>query len=202
MHGHDGDRTRGRARPVRRAGRLAGLALAGLLALPGTSPGALPDTTAAGPLESQVKAAFLYRFTEYAEWPARPEPDAPFVFGVVGPSPVEGALRAALSGKTWNSRPCVVRAVENAQDLSGCQVVFVAASQVRRASEWLAAVRGSAVLVVGESAGFAAAGGTIGFFSEAGRLRFEINPGAAARAHLRLSSRLLDLAVIVHDARH
>jgi len=176
--------------------------LAALLGVLTAGPaGARPDSTSTSPLEYQVKAAFLYRLTQFAEWSPEPDGDGPFVFGVVGSAPLERALRTAVVGKTRNGRRCVVRSVSGPRDLHGCRVLFVGASQARHLREWIEALGGTPVLVVGESDGFAAAGGAVGFFTDAGRLRFEINPGAASRAHVRLSSRLLDLAVIVRDAR-
>ena len=91
----------------------------------------------------------------------------------------------------------MVRQVSNAEQAKICQVLFVAASERKRAAAILPDLKASSVLTVGESEGFAAEGGVINFKVEGGRARFEINTNAAERARLRISSKLLSLAEIV-----
>jgi len=94
----------------------------------------------------------------------------------------------------------VVHRMQDAARLRGCRVAFVSASERGRLPRILQAVRGSSVLLVGDSPGFAAAGGMIQFQTQDNRIRFSINPDAAERAGLRLSSQLLSLATIIHDS--
>lgn len=152
-----------------------------------------------GPTEYEVKAAFLYNFARFVEWPARAFPDAaaPVVIGIVGDDPFGDALDKAVSGRTVHNRPIVVKRLSESDDLKGCHVLFVAASDERRRLAVLSRVEAASVLTVGEVGGFSRAGGIIGFYLDQQKVRFEINVRAAERAGLSISSLLLSLARIV-----
>lgn len=149
--------------------------------------------------ETEVKAAFLFQFTRYVEYPASAfESDkAPFVMGVLGKSAIIDALREAVRGKNVEGRPIVVRQMSIGTELRRCHILFIPESQSHRLLEVLKTLVDAPVLTVGESAGFASQGGIIGFFTNQNRLRFEINLESARRAHLTISSKLLTLARIV-----
>lgn len=156
--------------------------------------------TAADPLnEYAVKAAFLYQFTRFVEWPPTmfPDPEAPLVLGVLGQDPFGDHLRAATQGRTANGRPIVVRHVRHGEQLRQCHVLFVSASEEARIPDVLRTVGTAGVLTVGDSPGFAEAGGTVNFVIEAARVKLEVNMAAAERARVRISSKLLTLARIV-----
>ena len=99
-------------------------------------------------------------------------------------------------------RPLAVRRLRDKAEAQLCQIVFVSSSESARLAEILVSLQGAKVLLVGETSGFAALGGTIEFTLEDDRVRFTINTDAAARSGLKLSSKLLALAKIVHDAGH
>jgi len=149
--------------------------------------------------ESQVKAAFLYNFVQFTEWPAGvfSSADAPLIIGYFGKDPFGGALEQIVSGKTVAKRPIAVRKVSQAADFGSCHVVFVPASETRAFREMARAIADLPVLTVGESPGFADHLGIINLVTEEGHVSFEINPSAAARSHLTLSSKLLRLATII-----
>lgn len=151
--------------------------------------------------EYDVKAAYLFKFTKFVEWPATAfsTPDAPFVIGIVGRDPF-GGLAQILEGKTINDRRLEVRTLSagDAAGLRACHMIFVTAAEERRLPEILAAVQGRSVLVVGESEGFASAGGTLGFALRQSRLGVEVNSAAARQARLKISSQLLNIAKIVN----
>jgi hypothetical protein len=151
------------------------------------------------PGEYEVKAAFLYNFLRFTEWPpdTLPAAGAPLVVCALGDDPFEGGLETAFQGKVVQGHPVEVRRVRTGADGRACQAVFVSASERGRLRQILESLRGSPVLTVGEVEGFARAGGIVNFVVEEGRVRFEVNPDAAARARLRLSSRVLNLARIV-----
>lgn len=156
---------------------------------------------AAPTAEYQLKAAFLFNFAKFTDWPddVFAGPGAPFAVCVLGRDPFGSSLDDTLRGKTIANRPV---AVERLRDLAGvqrCQMVFVTQSETGRLPAILRALRGAKSLVVGETAGFAHAGGAIEFTLEDERVRFTINPDATERAGLRISSQLLGLARIVHD---
>ena len=152
--------------------------------------------------EYEIKAAFLYNFAKFVEWPLSAFSDSrqPMSICVFGRDPFGRALEDALLGKTIGDHPVLLGHAKQPADLAGCHIVFVGAADSTRLPDLLTHLRGRAVLVVGESEGFASAGGTIQFVLDQNRVRFAINPDAAERAGLRISSKLLALAMIVHDA--
>ena len=142
-----------------------------------------------GPSEYDVKAVFLYNFVRLVNWPEGP-PTGPLRICVAGTHPIEEKLEETVRGETLEGQPLTVRTI--AQPDPGCEVLFIP----RRSgeSDYLRAVEGRPVLTVGESPDFIQQGGMINFFLDGKRVRFEINPTAATRANLRISSRLLQLA--------
>jgi hypothetical protein len=206
-----GARTLGRARRQPRrtaAGRPAGLARIGLaLALAilrvSTSIGAAasaPEPARDAALEYEVKAAFLYNFAKFVDWPEdAPGTDRPaLVIGVLGVDPFGESLDAAVRGKTVNGRALSVRRFAEPSDLEPCQILFVSASQARRLPEILTRLAGTPVLTVGEPEKFNRNGGIVRLVTEDNKVRFEINVDAAEHAGLQISSKLLALARIVH----
>lgn len=158
---------------------------------------------AAEPLtEAQVKAAYVYNFVKYVEWPATAFATAqsPVVLCVSAGDGLRGAF-AAIDGKQAQGRALQLRRAVRPDEYRACHILFVPESEERGAAELLRRVGSLPVLTVGEHDGFTAAGGVIGFVVRDDRVQFEINPDAAARADLKVSSRLLQLATIVRDAR-
>jgi hypothetical protein len=151
--------------------------------------------------EYRVKAAFLYNFAKFVEWPADSfkTPADPITICVLG-NPFGGRLEDTVNGKLIDDRRLVIRAIADSGEVQGCNILFVA-TEKRRSAELLARVKASPILTVGDCANFAAAGGVIGFKLESGKVRLEINVGAADRARLRISSKLLSLAEIVKEEK-
>ena len=151
---------------------------------------ALPASAQDASLEYRVKAAYLFNFTKFVDWPPGAMADgAPFTICVAGTSPFVSALEDTIRGETVAGRSLQSRV---AQGNEPCQVVFVPhevdpAPILKRA-------RMQPVLTVGESPGFLRQGGIINFVRDSGKVRFEINQEAAVGAQLRISSRLLRLA--------
>lgn len=146
-------------------------------------------------LEPDVKAAFLYNFTRYVEWPAESrKPSEPFRLCVVADSVITNAVKRTIEGESVNGRPLVMTAPRSVQDAHRCQILFVGRSEYRRASRLLAAVRGEPVLTVGDAARFTEQGGMIEFLLQDNRVRFDVNLRSAQRSKLRVSSDLLRIA--------
>ena len=162
-----------------------------------------PALTADRNSEYQVKAAFLVNFARFVEWPPQSfgGPNDPLVFGVYGNGLFSTALDQAISGKMIDGRRAVIRRVSEAGALRSCHVVFLPASEISHLGEVSNRLGGLSVLLVGETEGFTENGGVINFILEDERIRFEISPSAAARVHLKISSKLLQLAVIVGGGR-
>jgi YfiR/HmsC-like len=158
-----------------------------------------PALTADRDSEYQVKAAFLVNFARFVEWPPQSFAAAsdPLVFGVYGNGVFSAALDQAVIGKMIDGRRAVIRRTSELGALRSCHVVFLPASEINHFQEVSNGLGGLSVLLVGETESFAERGGVINFILENERVRFEISPSAAARVHLKISSKLLQLAVIV-----
>ncbi len=146
--------------------------------------------------EYQVKAAFLYNFAKFVDWPgdALGNGNGPLVIGVIGDDPFGGALDQAINGKTVKGRTLVVRRLKWGQDLRSCHVLFISSSEQKRLREIIESLRGASVLTVGDMGQFNQHGGIINLILEANKVRFEINSRGADQARLRISSKLLSLA--------
>ena len=146
-------------------------------------------------LEPDVKAAFLYNFTRYVEWPREPStPAEPFRLCVVAENVMKSAIQRTVAGESVNGRPLVMTEPQTAQEAQTCQILFVGRSESQRASTLLAAVRDQPVLTVGDSSRFAEQDGIIGFLLQDNRVRFDVNLPGAQRSQLRISSQLLRVA--------
>jgi hypothetical protein len=143
--------------------------------------------------EYELKAAFLYNFVRLVEWPAGAS-NGSMRICIAGPHPIQEQLEETVRGETVEGQPLAVRSI--LQPDSACDVLFIP-RRFAAAHEYLRAVEGKPVLTVGESPEFIQEGGIVNFFLDGKRVRFEINPTAAMRANLRISSRLLQLARLV-----
>ena len=163
--------------------------------LPATGAAAAPPEFS----EYQVKAAFLYNFAKFVEWPADAFADssAALIIGVVGDDPFGAALDKTVLGKTVRGRRLEIARYAGIRDIQHCHILFVAASEERQLAAILHKVGSSHVLTVGETRDFAASGGIVNFVVTNYRVGFQINVAAAQRARLRISSRLLRLAEII-----
>lgn len=155
---------------------------------------ALASAPAAQPVSREylVKAAFLYNFVKFVEWPSRTA-SGPIVICVAGRNPFGTILADTIRGEIVAGRTLEARVILEPDD--ACHVTFIPAGA--NAGAYLRAARGAAILTVGEAPGFIEQGGLIRFYLEGGGVRFEINRDGADRAGLRISSRLLQLARIV-----
>ena len=149
--------------------------------------------------EYQIKAAFLFNFAKFVEWPptAFSDPAAPLILGIVGEDPFGPALEQTVMGKTVNNRSLVIKRFSNRQTLEPCHILFVSQSEQGHLAQIIAAVRSSNTLTVSETEQFLDFGGMVNFLTVGNKIRFEIYQGAAERAGLRLSSKLLSLAATV-----
>jgi hypothetical protein len=177
-------------------GALALALAAALVALPARR--ARAAATVAG--EYEVKAAFLYNFARYVEWPPGAVPAGqPFVIAVLGHDPFGPALDAVLRGRTIRDRPLAVRRLARLDEMETAQVLFIARSEGDEVARILRRLEGQPVLTVGEEPDFAQQGGVVRFRVDQDRVGFEINIDSAERAGLKMSSQLLKLARIVRS---
>ena len=147
-------------------------------------------------LEYEVKAAFIYNFIQFVEWPqgALADPAAPFRVCLYGDNPFGPALERTIRGEQVNGHPLTIERVAVGGMVTQCQLLFVPQSQAARTAGVLRAAGEAPVLLVGESPNFLRAGGMINLFVEGGRVRFDINQPAASARGLVASSKLLRVA--------
>lgn len=149
--------------------------------------------------EFQFKAAFIYHFTQFVEWPptAFAQPNSPFVIGVLGRNPFGNALKHAVEGKSLNEHPFAVKEFTSAAQArqEGVQILFISASEEKHFPEIAKALQGASVLtVVNKLDHFLDSGFIINFIAEGQKIRFQISEPTAAAAHLKISAKLLSLA--------
>jgi len=148
--------------------------------------------------EYHVKAAFLYNFAKFVEWPPG-VPGAPssIAICVLGQNPFGGMLEDTVSGKNVEAKTFVVRRVSDGKAAALCQILFVSSSERMRLAALLGELRTAHVLTVGESDGFIEEGGIVNLKLDSGKIQIQININAADQAGLRISSKLLSLAQII-----
>lgn len=149
--------------------------------------------------EYQVKAAFLFNFAQFVQWPDTvfASSDSPFCIGILGDDPFGKALDETIRGETIQGHKMTIQRARQVIDLKNCQIIFVSKSEKSKVPEILAAVGSRPVLTVGDVPGFARNGGGINFFLEGGKVRFEINSDATKTSGLRFDPQLLSLGRIV-----
>jgi hypothetical protein len=150
--------------------------------------------------EQSVKAAYLYKFAGYVEWPDQPpeESRTPITIGVQGSISLADELTEITAGRTVNNRPIRVRRITAGLPLDDIQVLFIGAQERNRLDEALLPARQLPILTVTESEGALTEGSIINFTVDDQRVRFEISLVAAELNGLQLSSRLLDVAQRVY----
>jgi len=142
-----------------------------------------------GAPEYDIKAAQVHNFARFTEWPEGAFASSPdeFRLGVLGPEAAFESFERILKGKTLGGRRVKLVPGKTAADLKSCSLIFVTGAEKDQIPAVLEAFKGKPVLTIGESEGFAQDGGIINFYLEQNKVKFEINPDAAARAGLRVT---------------
>jgi hypothetical protein len=148
--------------------------------------------------EYQLKAVFLFNFTQFVDWPpaAFPNEQAPMIIGVIGDNPFGSYLQETVSGEKVNGHPVVVENYKNAGEIRSCHILFINLDEPRKREELVEALKGRNILTVGDAPDFSREGGMIRFFKRDNKIKLQINPDASKAASLVLSSKLLRLADI------
>lgn len=151
-------------------------------------------------LEYAVKATYLYKLAPFVDWPPQEfaSPSAPFHICVVGQNPFGEYLTSAVAGRRYGTHPFQVRTLDVLRADEDCQIAFIGHRQPERVREALDAVSGRPVLTVTDAAAMDHA--IVQFVIDRGRVRFQIDTGAAARNHITISSKLLNLAMAVRNS--
>lgn len=150
--------------------------------------------------EYKVKAAFLYNFAKFVEWPAETlAKDPSFVIGIVGEDPFGKLIDEAVAGKTVRDKPIVVKRFSRIEDAAGAHILFISNSEAEHVPRIVKQLNRAPVLTVSDINRFAERGGMVQLETEQSRVRFAINIAAVERAGLKPSSQLLKLARIVPE---
>jgi uncharacterized protein DUF4154 len=155
-----------------------------------------------GASEYDLKAAFLFNFAQFVEWPrdAFAASTTPITIGILGDDPFGARLDSLVAGETIQNRRLIVRRYRSIEQIDACHILFIAASEAGRWEQIAKALSHRSILTVGETKDFAARAGVIGFELSQRRMRLRINLGAATAARLSISSKLLRQAQIVKSS--
>lgn len=157
----------------------------------------VPAATAEALQEYELKAAFLYNYALYVEWPQglNMKPQNSFEMCVLGEDPFGSSLEKVLGPKHVDGRPIAIRRIPNAGTASSCHLLYISPSEKKNVGAILSAIAGDAVLTVSDIPGFTKRGGMINFVLHEDKIRFFINNQAASDEGLKISSQLLKLAL-------
>ena len=167
------------------------LLLAGTLSLHGQQ---------AKPTEYQVKAAYLYNFGKFVQWPAGfgPAQNDSFIICVLGEDPFGPALNATFRDETIAGKSVVARRIPKPEDAVDCRILFISSSEDKQLKQILALLDRNSILTVSDLPQFSQRGGMVQFVLEGSKVRFEVNLTPVKHAGLTLSSELLKLALSVN----
>ena len=176
--------------------RLSSFVLTGVLWALGVI--GVPDTVGqpAPSKEYQVKAAFLYSFSRFVDWPAEafPEANTPFVIGVLGENPFGGYLAELVQGEKITNRPVVIQHFQRVEDIKSCHILFLGKSEATRMEQIIAELKKLSVLTVSEEDAARARPEMITLIMTNNKIRFKLNLEAARAAGLKISSKLIRTA--------
>jgi uncharacterized protein DUF4154 len=150
--------------------------------------------------EYEVKAAFLFNFAKFVDWPPKAFADtnSPIVLGILGKNVFGNDLEKTIRDRKVNDHEFQFKILTSAADATNCHIVFISPSEKANFSKIIGSLHNASVLTVSETDGFIQAGGMINFKIEDAKIRFEISDEAAKKAGLKISSKLLSLAVSGH----
>jgi len=163
---------------------------------------ALPAQPAAK--EYEVKAAFLFNFTRFVEWPPAAFSSAanPFVIGVLGENPFGTYMESIVEGEKVNGHPVTVAYYKTAAEIKTCHILFVSQGESKKLGLLINDLNSRSILTVSDAGGFLKSGGMIRLFSRDSKIKMEVNVGASKAGNLVISSRLLKLAEIYKTGKN
>jgi hypothetical protein len=161
------------------------------------------DPRSSTALEYKVKAAYLFNFVKYVEWPAGAfsSPNAPYCIGVLGEDPFGEVLDKTVADRTVNDRAVTIQRSKRSEDLKNCHVVFISVSEKKQLGDILASYKSAPILTVGETERFIQAGGMITFAIEKESVRFDVEWDKAEEISLKISARMLASARTVYSRK-
>ena len=150
--------------------------------------------------EYQVKAAFLFHFAQFVEWPAYSyeSPGSPFIIGILGQDPFGTYLDQLVKGELIHGRPIQVVRYRDVREVGNCHILFINLRDVEKTQQAIESLKGKNILTVSDQEDFQKLGGIVKFFTDRQKIRFQINPDMAKAASLNISSKLMRLAEVYH----
>jgi len=148
--------------------------------------------------EYQLKAAFLFNFTQFVEWPPGTftTNEAPFVIGVMGENPFGSYLEEIVAGEKINGHPVSVNYYKSADEIKACHILFINLGETKKQEQVIAGLKDRHILTVSDKPNFPKYGGMIRFFTRDNKIKIQVNLEASKTARLVISSKLLKLAEI------
>jgi hypothetical protein len=141
----------------------------------------------------QIKAAYLYNFTRFVEWPDDAVRSA-FIIGVVGHKDLSEYLEAIVSGEKINNRPIRVRYFRNLNEVDDCNILFLSSTDATMIREGITSMNRRSILTVSDAEDFLQWGGMVRFYTQENKIRIQINASSARAGNLQISSKLLNVA--------
>jgi len=151
--------------------------------------------------ENQLKAVFLYNFTQFVEWPssAFSTPDSPFIIGVLGKNPLGTYLEEVSEGETASGHPIMIKYYSSViPEISTCQILFINKT-FRDVEQATQLAKGKPILTVSDHENFMKRAGMLRFFVQEGKIRFEINTDVSSSSGLIISSKLMRVATVYQE---
>jgi hypothetical protein len=151
--------------------------------------------------EYQLKAVFLFNFTQFVDWPANAfeNTQSPLVIGVIGDNPFGAYLAQTVSGEKINGHPLTVQYYQNEEEIKSCQILFVNVNETKKQEQVLETVKGKNILTVSDDPDFLKQDGMIRFVTNNNKIKLQINMDACKESKMVLSSKLLRLAEIIKN---
>jgi hypothetical protein len=153
-----------------------------------------------GTREYQLKAVFIFNFTQFVEWPSASFSNAqsPLVIGILGKDPFGNYLEEALSNEKVNGHSLVAHRYNSIEEIEKeCNLLYINLPESAKTEKALSSLKGHSILTVSDDPNFLKQGGMIRFYTKENKIQLQINPEAAKSANLTISSKLLRLAEIV-----
>jgi hypothetical protein len=152
--------------------------------------------------DSEIKAAHIFKFKKYAEWPQDVlSSGAPIVIGVAGGSEIGQALERLVAKRDPGKREVKIRQLQQGEELEGIHILFIGNDQVMELTDWLNRAQGKPILCVTDTGSAMPPGSMINFVQDNNRIRFDVSLTAAERSQVKLSAALLTVAREVYGAK-
>lgn len=148
--------------------------------------------------EYQLKAIFLYNFTQFVEWPPNSfsSGQAPMIIGILGKDPFGSYLEETVSGEKINGHPLLIRRYNSIEEVETCQILFINVADKNKREQIIAKLKGRNILTVSDAPDFLLQGGMIRFFTKQDKIKLQVNLEETKTANLIISSKLLRLVEI------